>query len=261
MHPVVTVLHLGDRELPIGSYGVMLCLALAVVALGVLRAAHRAGLDLGACVAALATAVAAGFAGAVLLHALAQCLRHGTLQALLLPPGMAFFGAALGAGAVLPLCQRWFGVPVLALADLSVPALCLGHALGRIGCLLGGCCFGRPWEGALAIHYVDPLAPAAALAVGRHPYPIYEATGLLVLGVTFALLPLRDPGSGRRLLAYAAGYSLLRLLLEPLRGDAIRGVFLGGALSTAQLIAGGALIACGLLALRRRRRAYALEPG
>jgi len=257
MQPVLTVIRLGDRELPIGSYGVMLCLALVVVALGVLATARKAGLDLGACIAAIGTTVGAGFVGAALLHGLVQCVRHGSLQALLLPPGMAFFGAALGVGAVLPLCRRWLELPVLELADRSVPVLCLGHALGRIGCLLGGCCFGRPWQGALAIHYNHPLAPAAALGAARHPYPLYEATGLLVLAVVFALLPVREPGSGRRLIAYAASYSLLRLGLEPLRGDVVRGVFFGGALSTSQLIAGGVLVGCAMLALLRRR-AHAL---
>jgi formylglycine-generating enzyme required for sulfatase activity len=129
-------------------------------------------------------------------------------------------------------------VPVLALADRAVPAIATGHAIGRIGCLLGGCCFGKPAHGLLAIHYTDPLAPAAVVAgLGRQPVPLYEAAALLGLALGCALRPLHDPGSGRRLRCYALAYAGLRLGLESLRGDDVRGVFFGGAVSVAQLIA------------------------
>ena len=40
-------------------------------------------------------------------------------------------------------------LPLLAVADLLAPAMLLGLAIGRVGCLLNGCCFGavcdRPW--------------------------------------------------------------------------------------------------------------------
>src|SRR5688572_14476687 len=106
MHPILTVLQLGDRQLPIGSYGVMLCLAIAIAAGGAVRAASRARLDVGACIAACGVAVAGAFAGAALLHALVQCVRLGSPSALLQPPGLAFFGAALGGAAALALFGR-----------------------------------------------------------------------------------------------------------------------------------------------------------
>jgi phosphatidylglycerol:prolipoprotein diacylglycerol transferase len=251
MHPILTVLQLGDRQLPIGSYGVLLCLAIAAAALGTLRTAARARLDVGACIAALGIAVAAGFAGAALLHAVVQCVRLGSLAPLLWPPGLSFFGAALGGASALALAGPALGVPVLALADRAVPALCLGHAIGRIGCFLGGCCFGQPWHGPLAMRPTHPLAPAAALDSPLHPLPLYEAFGLVVLAVAFASQRVRAPGSGQRVLAYAAAYSALRLTLESLRGDEVRGVFFGGAFSTAQLIAACVLAACAVCWLRR----------
>jgi phosphatidylglycerol:prolipoprotein diacylglycerol transferase len=253
MHPILTVLQLGDRQLPIGSYGVMLCLAIAVASAGALHAAARARLDLGACIAAIGVAIGAGFAGAALLHGVVQCIRLGSLQALLLPPGLSFFGAALGAAAAIALVGPALGLRVLELADRAVPAFCVAHALGRVGCFLGGCCFGAPWHGPLAVRPTHPFSPASALDAPLHPLPLYEALGLLALACLFALRRVPEPGSGRRVLAYAAAYSALRLLLEPLRGDEVRGVFLGGALSTAQVIAASILVACGALWLLRRR--------
>ncbi len=252
MQPLVTLIHVGDRALPIGSYGLMLCLALAVASFGALRAARRARLDLGACIATLGIAVAAGFAGAALLHGMAQALRTGEVSALASSPGLAFFGGAMAGTAALFACGRLFGLPALRWADMTVPYLCAAHALGRIGCLLGGCCYGAHWHGPFAITYDHPLAPAAALGT-RHPLPLYEAVALLALALLFALRAPREPGSGRRFVAYAAAYGALRLALEPFRGDAVRGVFLGGALSTSQVIA-ALVLGAALFALQRRDR-------
>jgi phosphatidylglycerol:prolipoprotein diacylglycerol transferase len=246
MHPVLTALHLADRTIPIGSYGALLCLAIVIAFSGVLRAARAARLDPGATIAAFGAGIAGAFIGAALLHAAVQCVRQQSLAALLQPPGIDFFGAFFGAAAASLFAARLLDLPWLALADRAVPAFACAHAVGRIGCLLGGCCYGAPWHGPLAITYTDPLAPAAALAVPRHPLPLYESAGLLALALFFSLRRLHHPGSGRRFAAYAAGYSALRLALEPLRGDAVRGVFFDGALSTSQLIA-AVVLACILL--------------
>jgi phosphatidylglycerol---prolipoprotein diacylglyceryl transferase len=249
MHPIVTLLELGPRALPIGSYGVLLCAAISVAATGTLRAANAARLDLGAAIAVIGASIAGGFAGGALVHGLVQCIRYGSLHALLEPPGLTFFGALLGGGAAAVLCARTLRFPLLALADRAVPALALGHALGRVGCLLGGCCYGREWDGPLAVAYTHPLAPAAQLGAGlaRHPLPLYEAAGALLLAACFAARAPRAPGSGERVAACAAAYAVLRFGLEFLRGDEVRGVFLGGALSTSQSIALGLVV---VLALR-----------
>jgi len=54
----------------------------------------------------------------------------------------AFFGAMFGLGLF------WWRhrVPLLATADLIAPSMLLGLALGRVGCLLNGCCFGGPCD-------------------------------------------------------------------------------------------------------------------
>ena len=37
-------------------------------------------------------------------------------------------------------------MPLLATADLIAPSMLLGLALGRVGCLLNGCCYGGPCD-------------------------------------------------------------------------------------------------------------------
>ncbi len=60
---------------------------------------------------------------------------------------------------------------------------------------------------------------------------------MLLLALAFALTPPSEVGRGRRLLLYAVLYGILRFGVELFRGDAVRGVYLGGAVSTSQVIA------------------------
>jgi phosphatidylglycerol:prolipoprotein diacylglycerol transferase len=256
VHPLLFVLRVGDVALPIGSYGVMLCAAIALAAFGALRVARQERLDLGASIAAFGTAIAGGFCGGWLLHALVQTARLGSVERGFATPGLAVFGALLGGLAGLLLAGRSLRLPVLVLADLGVPWLACAQALGRLGCLLGGCCYGRAWSGPLALHYEDALAPAAS-AFGRHPWPLYEASALLFIAAMFGARPPAEPGSGRRALAYLALYSALRFALEPLRGDAVRGLFFSGAWSSSQLLALAVLVACAALAGKRPAGAHA----
>jgi phosphatidylglycerol:prolipoprotein diacylglycerol transferase len=211
--------------------------------------------------------VAGGFAGAWLTFVLVEAARTGTFAALARGGGLVFFGAVPGGVAGMRLAGRAFRLDVLRVLELSLPGLAAGHALGRVGCFLGGCCFGRPFEGPWAVTAVDPLAPAAHPPVPRHPVALYEAAGLLILGLAFARVPAAHPGSGRRAAAYLVAYGALRLGTEAFRGDAIRGVWAGG-VSTSQGLASFAIVLGALLLWRasqgarsQRDRAAARPPG
>lgn len=244
MHPILTVVSLGGVAVPVGSYGALLCLAIAVGSALSLRAANRAGLDLGACIAALGLVAAGAFPGAAVLHAAAQLARTGSLAFALGHVGIAYFGAALGGAAALFLAARALGLDGLRFADLSVPAIATAHAIGRVGCFLGGCCHGAEWHGPWATTYAPAFAGIEA-AVPRHPVPLYEAAFLAVLAVAFACTRGRTAGTGKPLAAYFALYALFRIAIEPLRGDVVRGVFLGGDASTSQCV-GAVVLAGGL---------------
>jgi phosphatidylglycerol:prolipoprotein diacylglycerol transferase len=231
VHPVLTTLELGAVQIPIGGYGAMLALALIAGAAVALVSAAQAGLDLGGFIAALAAAVGSGFVGATGLFALVSWLTTHTLPA---SPGVVFYGGAILGTLGFAAMARVHHLPLAAALDALLPALPIGHLLGRIGCYLGGCCYGAAWSGAWAVTYHHPLAPAAHPSVPRHPWPLYEAALLLVLAIAFALRP-RDWPAGRASATYVLVYALARFALEPLRGDALRG--LGwAALSTSQLI-------------------------
>ncbi|NOY89564.1 MAG: prolipoprotein diacylglyceryl transferase [Deltaproteobacteria bacterium] len=237
MQPVVTVLHLGSVERPLGGYGLMLALAILVAGLFTARAAHRAALDVGAAIACIGFTAAGSLAGATGLFALVEWARTGDpLAGVTGGSGLVFFGAPVGGGLALYYAARALGLPLGRFVDVSIAAVPLGHAIGRIGCFLGGCCYGRPWEGAFAVRYTDPMAPAAWPSVLRHPTPLYESALLLLVAGAFILIPPRHVGSGRRAILYFVVYGFVRLVAEYFRGDAVRGLFFGGHISTSQLI-------------------------
>jgi phosphatidylglycerol:prolipoprotein diacylglycerol transferase len=244
MHARLTTLHFHNGSWPIGSYGALLVLALAAGSWLALSRGKRAGLEEGALISSLACAVAGGFVGAFALSVAVRFVQLGSLSAALAQPGIVFFGALLGGALALAAAARGFGLPVLATLDAMLPALPVAHALGRIGCFLGGCCFGAPSELPWAVHY-----PGDALA--RHPWPLYEAAALCVLAALFWKAPPRVPGL--RAAQYMLAYACLRSLLEPLRGDAVRGVFGAFALSTSQIIAACVIAASAFFAAKLAR--------
>jgi prolipoprotein diacylglyceryltransferase len=85
---------------------------------------------------------------------------------------------------------------------------------------------------------------------------LYEAAGLgaIALGVALAGRRARQP-PGALFLLYLGLYAILRLAIEPLRGDgAARGYLVAGWLSTSQAIAAAALAAALIAYLRLRRK-------
>lgn len=135
--------------------------------------------------------------------------------------GMVFYGGLLGGALYLAVYCYYYKLNYTTLGAF-IPSLMLAHAIGRVGCLFAGCCYGAvcdlPW--AITLHNQ-----------ARHPVPIYEAIGLL-LG---ALWLLHKKFSYKSMFTfYCIYYSILRFMLEFLRGDSIRGVYYG--LATSQWI-------------------------
>jgi phosphatidylglycerol---prolipoprotein diacylglyceryl transferase len=231
MHPVLTTLQLGEAQIPIGSYGALLALAVLVGGSLALRSAVRLGLDAGAFVASIAAAIGSGLFGAALAFSALELLTRGSLGTF----GMIFYGGAIAGGLGFALSARAHRLQLATALDACLPALPIAHAVGRLGCWFGGCCYGAAWSGPWAVAYAHAWAPAAHPPLPRHPWPLYEVAVLLGLALLFGSRAVAPPGSGRRSAQYVLAYALLRCGLEPFRGDVSRGV-LWGVVSTSQLI-------------------------
>jgi prolipoprotein diacylglyceryltransferase len=117
------------------------------------------------------------------------------------------------------------GRSLLGLIDAAALGGTIGHAMGRIGCLTLGCCYGKPTGSPFAICYDNPLAKAARVGglrgVPIHPVPLYEA--LLVAGLFVALNALALTGSreGVPAATYLVVYGGGRFFLEFLRHNSL----------------------------------------
>lgn len=120
-------------------------------------------------------------------------------------------------------CAAWLaavGQPVLPWLDVVSPALCFFLAAGRVGCLVAGCCHGRP--SSVGVAYREGRAvegfPRHLLGVRLFPVQALEAAGLAFIGVTgLAALPFAP--AGHVFAWFLAGYAVLRFATEGLRGD------------------------------------------
>ena len=98
------------------------------------------------------------------------------------------------------------------LADLIAPALPFGHAFGRLGCLLNGCCFGFKYEGFCSVHYEQP-------PYGTFPLQFFSAVCNAVFAAAILWMEKKNLCDKRRFLIYILGYSVGRFILEFGRGD------------------------------------------
>ena len=154
--------------------------------------------------------------------------------------GGVFYGGLLAALAVAYFHTRRNRMPWLATADVLVPGLAFGHAIGRLGCFAAGCCWGRETDVAWAVTFTDPIAHSftgVPLNVHLHPTQLYEVAGAAAIGVTLLWLFLRPHAPGTVLGAYLVLYSPFRFVVEFYRDDSARTALIGGTVSTTQAVA------------------------
>lgn len=228
-------LHIGKISLP--SYGVLMALGIIVAVLISYIRLKKNGetfdslLLVGAITMLLALfgAVFAYFAFSYGLKRLFLELFSGDFSALE-NVGMVYYGGLIGGviGAIAAVLINKFDFTVF--SDAMVPALPIGHAFGRIGCLLAGCCYGLPYDGVLAVHsaFVDS-------AITLFPIQAVESAANILMFLVLTIYVNRNSDRKHNtLVAYLFLYSIERFVIEIYRGDSIRGIFYG--LSSSQWI-------------------------
>jgi phosphatidylglycerol:prolipoprotein diacylglycerol transferase len=169
----------------------------------------RAGEDIGAALFVSAAAVVAGCAGAKVWYVVVQrgwrfdgwCVQG------------AILGGGVAAGVVLVSGSAFHAGTYL---DASAPGLMLGMAVGRPGCFLAGCCYGRPTSSRWGIWSSD-----RCVGIRRVPTQLIEAALCLVIGMValvFALVHGLE-GSGLLLGGSLAAFVLGRQMILPYRAQ------------------------------------------
>jgi phosphatidylglycerol---prolipoprotein diacylglyceryl transferase len=152
--------------------------------------------------------------------------------------GGVFYGGLIAAVTVALLYLRRHKLPLWTTTDVFAPGIALGHVVGRLGCLMAGCCFGRPTSVPWAVTFRDPAAMAnvgTPLGVPLHPTQLYEAGAeALILALLLTFEHRGRPFPGRTFWSYLLLYGLSRFVIEFYRGDSRGLVF--NVLSTSQFV-------------------------
>jgi len=148
-----------------------------------------------------------------------------------------FYGGLIAAVVVALLYLRRHKMPVWTTTDVFAPGIALGHIVGRFGCLMAGCCFGRPASVPWAITFNNPAALPQGTPLGQplHPTQLYEAGAeALILGFLLVFERRGRPFPGRTFWSYMLLYGISRFVIEFYRGDSRGLVF--DVLSTSQFV-------------------------
>ncbi len=194
------------------SYGLMLVLAFFTAAFLAARQAQREKADAEKIFNLLFFVFISGIIGSRVFYVAINFpfyLRDPLEIIMLQHGGMAWFGGLIFGSAAGILFIKKNKMYLLKTLDLLAPFIALGQAIGRIGCLLNGCCFGKPAEFGLLI-----------------PTQLYSSLLLLLIFFILRFLQDRKHPAGEILYSYFFLYSLKRFYIEFLRNDSPR-IFYG----------------------------------
>jgi phosphatidylglycerol:prolipoprotein diacylglycerol transferase len=237
MHPIL----FDVGPFTIYSYGVLLAAAYLLGLQFALVRARRLGLDPQRVMDLGIWIIVSALVGAKLLLLVVDYRQFSSSPRELfglLRSGGVFYGGLIAAVAVALWYLRRHRMPLWATTDAFAPAIALGHVVGRLGCLMAGCCFGRPASVPWAITFRNPDATAnvgTPLGVPLHPTQLYEAGAeALILAILLVLERRGRAFPGRTFWTYLLLYGISRFVIEFFRGDSRGMVF--GTISTSQFV-------------------------
>ncbi|HSA32594.1 MAG TPA: prolipoprotein diacylglyceryl transferase [bacterium] len=258
-----TLIDLGWFSLP--SYYTMGMLGVIVGFFLLDREAKRQGLDRRVAFNAGVYAAIFGYFGARIQH----IIFDGFFEIYLQKPiamlyfwkgGLAFYGAIVLGSAAIVFYLTAVRRPVMRYLDLFTLPCALGLVLGRIGCTLNGCCFGKVSDGLLSLTFIvnglsakKQFTDTMLASLRDIPYPVIATQPIeavlgffLFLGLFFARKRVTKPGI--MFGSWLIGYAVIRFIIEIFRDDE-RGLFFSGLLSTSQIIAALTIVLGVLLVL------------
>ena len=263
---IPVLFHLGP--LTVYSFGMMLALGFLAADYVIRLECQRRGFDPEYSSSVVIAAAVAGIVGSRIYAILDDLPTYlADPKAMIFSgSGFVFYGGMIGGILGAYFVSRWYRISFLATMDMCGPALAIGQAIGRIGCLLAGdgdwgLPSTLPWamaypkaivgwnsESVLKLDDHYNLVSGFFPGVRVHPAPIYEA--ILYLGVFAILWSMRKRApSGHLIFWYMVLAGAARFAVEFVRINPR--VFHG--LSEAQLIAFAMMIVGGIALVLTRK--------
>jgi phosphatidylglycerol:prolipoprotein diacylglycerol transferase len=126
--------------------------------------------------------------------------------------GQAMYGGLVVVPLSLPLLAA-LGLPFWEFWDVGIFTMLTGMIFARVGCLLNGCCAGRPTESRFGLILVGQQG----VRTRRVPMQVLEGSLGAILLAGAALLAASPAPPGSVFTASLAAYTVARLFLQPLR--------------------------------------------
>ena len=211
---------IGDFFLP--TYGVLVAVGFLLGLWITVRLAKQAGLPTDKVTNLVIYCALAGLAGAKLFMFLfdwrtfvnnpSEIFSLSTLRA-----AGVYQGGFLLAIVVAVFYMKRAKLPFLGTCDIFSPGIAIAHAVGRVGCLAAGCCWGRPTTVPWAITFHNPEArdmSGTPLDVPLHPAQLYESVANVLI-FAFLLWRVRKPHPAGEVFGwYLVLYSSARFVIE-----------------------------------------------
>ncbi|MEZ5423590.1 MAG: prolipoprotein diacylglyceryl transferase [Pyrinomonadaceae bacterium] len=235
--------HIGT--FPITTYGIWLTVGMLLGLFAASRLGTRDGIpkdriyDLG-----LWTLVGGLVGSKILMILVEPNVQIFTLD--FLRSGGVFYGGLIGGFLTVVGLMIYYKLPFWKVADAFAPAVALGQAFGRQGCFAAGCCWGKPTNSFLGVHFTElgheytgvPIYGPGHTDLFLYPTQLIESFTMFAVFAFLYWLHKRKRFDGQVLIAYGIIYSIFRFLIEFIRDDP-RGDLFGlttlTGLSTSQL--------------------------
>lgn len=228
--------------LTVYSYGLMLSISLLAAVILTHRQAPREGIEEQTALDFTLLLMIAGLIGSRLVFVLLNWSWYAGRPLAVIGlggeglAGLSIHGGLLGGIVAGFFLTRWRRVSYAAMADLVARPLALGMGLGRIGCFLRGCCYGRLTGGDWGVE--TSYAPGL-----RHPSQLYEAALLFIVFIGLTWFTGRPRARGQLFAAMLAGHGAARLIAEFFRDSPlVLGPLTAGQLVSIAELAAGVLV-------------------
>jgi len=195
------------------SYGLMLAIAFVVCLILFQRDAKRQNIHSVIVSDLLFWVLISGLVGARIFYVFLNLsyFTENPLEVIMLHRGgLVWYGGFISAS----LSGIWYlkrhSLPMLKMFDLVAPYIALGQAIGRIGCFLNGCCYGKPvpWGVYFPVH-----------AERLHPTQAYSSIALFGIFLLLRFLQNRKHADGQIFFMYVVLHSCSRFIVEFFRAD------------------------------------------
>lgn len=196
MYPVICKI----GSLTIYSYGLMLAIAFLAASVLAGKQAKREGFSSELVFNFSFAVFIAGIIGARIFYVvenIAYYFRHPLEIIMLQEGGLSWFGGLILAVAYALTYLKTRKISAYKMFDLISPFLALAQSLGRIGCLLNGCCYGKTVI----------------------PTQVYSSLSLLLIFIALRIVQQRPHKTGQVFFTYLLLYSIKRFLVEFWRTD------------------------------------------